>query len=69
MARLNSPPKKLSLYYTHYIILDLLLFSPFLFFFLILLAFVTTFTGNEQSWLSIARASYALRFKSGLTTV
>lgn len=45
--------------------------SPFFHFFSFFnfTRFITSFTGNEQSWLSIARASYALRFKSGLTTV
>lgn len=51
-----------------YTLLDLLLFFHFFSFFNFT-RFITSFTGNEQSWLSIARASYALRFKSGLTTV
>lgn len=64
-VRLSSPPKIIIITYT---LLDLLLFFHFFSFFNFT-RFITSFTGNEQSWLSIARASYALRFKSGLTTV
>lgn len=64
-VRLSSPPKIII------ILIHSLIFSFFSisFFFFNFTRFITSFTGNEQSWLSIARASYALRFKSGLTTV